>query len=246
MLGFLLVAGLVALGLRVLQLQARRAPGPTPFILAALPLAALFPTLGVASHVWGLAREFHGALGSGAAARPEVVRLCVELTEGLRLSAFGCVLALLAAWGLEIFAKRGSGPAQPTGTAEGDRLSFSTVVLAGAPMLAAPTAFVMSQARGIAPMIQSRVLELTTQGRAADLGTFGETVVSQLVFTGILCLALGLVSLTYAAANIVAVRSALGTERLVVYARAVLIVLVALAMWHVTTLSGDLGALTHG
>jgi len=240
MLAFLLVASLVALGLRVLQFQARRAPGPAPFILAALPLAALFTTLFLASHVWGLAREIHAAVAGGAGSRPDVVRLCVELTAGLRLATFGFVLSLLAAWGLEIFAKRSHGqePARAASASEG--LSLSTVFLAGTPMLAAPVGFVMHMARGIAPHIHSRVLELTRTGTPTDLAAFSDAAASQMVFAGVLGLALGLIALLYAGANIFAVRSALGTERLTAYSRVVLVVLVALAMWHVATLTADI------
>jgi hypothetical protein len=237
------VAVVAALGLGLLAWKWKH--GSVSIVLAALPLALLFPVLPVPPAIWSMIRGFQQMSQAGAGGVQWAAALCLHVSRPLFWGTMGFVVVMTAAAAMQAMAQRDQAPdsettAVPAGAAESG-------FLIGSSLLALPAVYLTHLTAGIPRIIMAAASR--SSGPAAEtpgseaLSQTSQLISSRLVTAVLVGLPLGVLLLLFAVASLVMLRSRRVSAALLVYSWIVWAVCVLLAIWNIVQLNSDIHAL---
>ncbi len=205
-----------ALGLGVLTWKWKQ--GSVSIVLAALPLALLFPVLPVPPAIWSMIRGFQQMSQAGTAGVQRAAALCLDVSRPLFWGTIGFVVVMTAAAVMQALAQRNQAPDSDTAAvpASGAESGF----LIGSSLLALPVVYLTHLTAGIPRIIMAAASRLS--GPAAEnpgsaaLAQTSQLISSRLVTAVLVGLPLGVLLLLFAVASLVMLRSRRASAALLV------------------------------
>lgn len=163
LIAFSIVAIIAIVGLWLLGGQSVRRLGARPIVLAALPLALLFPAVAVPTASMATIRAFQTIAASGQAPTRIAAAMARDITRTLSFAATAAVIVMfVAAW----LQRRASANAADDAVEPAVKATWGRWILAGSPLLLVPTVWLM-HAVGQAGLLTMRAAAAITDATAS-------------------------------------------------------------------------------
>jgi hypothetical protein len=236
--GFALVALIAIVGLWLLGGQSVRRLGARPLVLAALPLALLFPAVAVPTASMATIRAFQTIAANGQAPTGVAAAMARDIARTLSFAVIAAAIVMLVAAWLQ---RRASANAADDAVEPAVKATWGRWVLAGSPLLLAPIAWLMHVVERAGLLIMRAAAALPDAAGSsetlASAHAFYVNAISDDVTVASLCgVFICPVIVICAIANLLAIRLSAPPRTVERVAYAVAAVLAVPIAWDLTTL----------
>lgn len=238
----LLVVACVAVvaGYGMLLRQAKRGSGSGPFLLSALPIAALLliaPVPAVAMQTMA----FFKAFGATTHANVNAGALALGIVRPLWFGSFGFMIALGAAGVIQVLGMDDSEQVNESPPGVGARKpAWQAWILIASPLLIVPTGLLIHLTAGIASVLMQARAEWSEPQHlvaATELTRVTQALAARLILGALGGFGMLFVGLVFAVASIVAHRFSTKSDALVRISRGVMALVAVFCVWNLAVLT---------